>query len=349
MRHIGDSRLPRRADAVHTATNHRSDQTTAWGRLARARQVEPRRPLHRFLIVPRIRLGRSATSGLLIGCAVLVIGLTTAASSPGTPMPFGGAAATRVRVLQMNLCNSGFAGCYTGRSVTTAAALIRAEAPDVVTLNEVCQNDMALLEKALAAGDHTGSGLSATESVFQPALDRRTGAAFRCDNGQPYGIGLLTRRPSGSAPLISTSGIYPAQDTRDPEERAWVCADAAGVEACTTHLANSDATVAEAQCRYLFGTVIPGVRARGGPADAVLGGDLNLQVGGSPDLRSCVPDADRRADDGGVQNVVVTSEFGIASHRAIAMDGTTDHPGLLVTVAYATPGPTSSDAVPTAA
>jgi endonuclease/exonuclease/phosphatase family metal-dependent hydrolase len=292
-----------------------------------------------------MRLGRTATSGLLIGCAVLVIGLTTAASSPGTPMAFAATVSTRVRVLQMNLCNSGFAGCYTGRSVTAAAAAIRAEAPDVVTLNEVCQNDMALLEKAFADGDHTG----ATASVFQPALDRRTGAAFRCANGRQYGIGLVTRLPSGSAALISTSGIYPVQDIRDPEERAWVCVDAAGVEACTTHLANSDATVAEAQCRYLFGTAIPGLRARGGPPHAVLGGDLNLQVGGSPDLRSCVPDGDRRADDGGVQNVVATSEFGIASHRAIGMDGTTDHPGLVVTVAYATPRPTSSDAVPTAA
>ncbi|MBA3905083.1 MAG: endonuclease/exonuclease/phosphatase family protein [Pseudonocardiales bacterium] len=277
-------------------------------------------------------------------CALLVIGLTTAASSPVAPATFEGAAVTQVRVLQMNLCNSGFAGCYTGRSVITGAAVIRAEAPDVVTLNEVCRNDMALLEHAFADGNHVGT----TASVFQPARDRRTGAAFRCDNGEPYGIGLVTRRSSTSAALASSSGIYPAQDARDPEERAWVCLEGVGVEACTTHLANTDAAVAEAQCRYLFGTVIPEVRAKGGPAHAVLGGDLNLQVGGSPDLRSCVPDGDRRADDGGVQNVVVTSEFGIASHQALSMDGTTDHPGLLVTVDYATPRPTSSDAVPTA-
>lgn len=233
----------------------------------------------------------------------------------------------RLRVLQMNLCNSGFAGCYTGRAVAAAAAVIRAEAPDVVTLNEVCQNDIASLQAALAAGAHVDTAAS----VFQPALDRRSGAAFRCDNGQPYGIGLVTRRPPGSAPLVSTSGIYPVQDVRDPEERAWVCVDAAGVEACTTHLANTDAAVAEAQCRFLFGTVIPGARAAGGPV--VLGGDLNLQVGGSPDLRSCLPGGDGRADDGGVQNVVVSPEFGIASHSAIGMGGTTDHPGLLVTVA----------------
>ena len=141
-----------------------------------------------------MRLGRTATSGLLIGCVVLVIGLTTAASSPGTVSAFPGPTDLRLRVLQMNLCNSGLAGCYTGHAVAAAAAVIRAEAPDVVTLNEVCQNDMAALQAAVAAPDHLGT----VASVFQPALDRRTGAAFRCDNGRPYGIGLVARRPSAA-------------------------------------------------------------------------------------------------------------------------------------------------------
>jgi hypothetical protein len=39
-----------------------------------------------------------------------------------------------------------------------------------------------------------------------------------------------------------------------------------------------------------------------------------------------------------VQNVVVTSAFVIASNRAINMDGTTDHPGLLVGLGLAGPG-----------
>jgi endonuclease/exonuclease/phosphatase family metal-dependent hydrolase len=281
-----------------------------------------------------MRLGRTATSGLLTACVALVIGLTTAASAPEAPLMVDPTAGAEVRVLQMNLCNSGFAGCYTGRSVAAAAAVIRDEAPDLVTLNEVCRNDLAALEQAMVDVDHR----SMTASAFQPAMDRRTGSAFRCENGQQYGIGLVTRSSPSARGLTSTSGIYPAQDTADPEERAWLCADAVGVEACTTHLANTDAAVAEAQCSYLLDTVIPGVRARGGPAHVVLGGDLNLRAGGSPDLRSCVPNGDLRADDGGVQNVVVTSAFVIASNRAINMDGTTDHPGLLVGLGLAGPG-----------
>ena len=55
-----------------------------------------------------------------------------------------------LRVLQMNLCNSGKASCYTGRALAQAAVVIRAEEPDVVTLNEVCHNDIANLGQAMA-------------------------------------------------------------------------------------------------------------------------------------------------------------------------------------------------------
>ena len=247
-------------------------------------------------------------------------------------------AAPRDVVLQMNLCNSGFAGCYTGRSVTAAAAVIRSEAPDLVTLNEICRDDIAVLEQALADVHRGGP----TSSAFRPALDRSTGGAFRCRNGQPYGIGLVTGQSSSAGALTSTSGIYPVQDTADTEERAWLCVDAVDFEACTTHLANDDATVAQAQCDYLLHTVMPGVRARGGPARVVLGGDLNLRVGGNPDVRSCVPDDDQRADDGGAQNVVVTPEFVVASRRLVDMVATTDHPGLLITLGRQPRAPASS-------
>ncbi len=55
--------------------------------------------------------------------------------------------------------------------------------------------------------------------------------------------------------------------------------DAGLFAACTTHLADTSASVAWAQCRYLVGTAIPAVRAADSPAPAVLGGDLNLRVG----------------------------------------------------------------------
>jgi hypothetical protein len=272
-------------------------------------------------------------SGCLVGCAVLATGSGTAGLSRGEPGAPGGLADGQVRVLQMNLCDSGLAGCYTGRSVTAAAAVIREQAPDLVTLNEVCRDDVSVLERALARSDHLG----ATASAFQPARDRRTGAPFRCRDGQPYGIGLVARQPLPDRGFATTSsGIYPIQDTADPEERAWLCVDAGAFAACTTHLADTSASVAQAQCRYLLGTAIPAMRAGDHHAPAVLGGDLNLHVGGSPDVRSCLPAGDQRADDGGVQDIMVTPEFVIASRELINMHATTDHPGLLATL---TPSP----------
>ena len=127
-----------------------------------------------------------------------------------------------VRVLQLNLCNSGLAGCFTGRAVDRAAAVIRAEEPDVVTLNEVCEGDVPVLERALA---DSGPG-DATVSAFRAAGDRRTGGAVSCRNGQRYGIGIVARlRPDAGAGThrVTLGGIFPMQDVDQPEQRAWLC------------------------------------------------------------------------------------------------------------------------------
>src|SRR6476469_3021130 len=55
-----------------------------------------------------------------------------------------------VVVLQMNLCASGFAGCYTGRSVEKAAQLIKIHRPDVVAVNEVCSSDVTTLKETMS-------------------------------------------------------------------------------------------------------------------------------------------------------------------------------------------------------
>jgi hypothetical protein len=249
----------------------------------------------------------------------------------GTPQDRGAS----LRVLQMNLCDSGAARCYTGRSVAEAGEVIRAQSPDVVTVNEVCRDDVTALEHALAG---TGGG-GVVVSAFQAAWDRRTGAALACRNGRPYGIGLVARLAPVPQGYATVGGIYPVQDPGNAEERAWVCLSPApgsalpvtAVAVCTTHLASSNPAVARAQCGYLLGTAIPAVRARAGSVPVVLGGDLNLRTGGSPDVRSCVPTGDGRADDGLVQHVVASSELVIGSLRTIAMVAT-DHPGLLVTL-----------------
>ena len=277
----------------------------------------------------------SAAACCLVACAALVTASTSGpATRPGPVALPAGRATTSLRVLQMNLCGSGDAHCYTGRSVLEAGGMIRAQDPDVVTLNEVCRDDVAGLERTLAEAG-TGDG-GVVVSAFQAAWDRRTGTALRCRDGGAYGIGLvarLTRVPGG---YDTIGGAFPVQDLRNAEERAWVClspatAAAGAVAACTTHLASSSPAVARAQCGYLLGTAIPAVRARAGSVPVVLGGDLNLRSGGSPDVRSCVPAGDGRADDGLVQHVVASSGLTISSLRTIGMLGT-DHPGLLVTL-----------------
>jgi endonuclease/exonuclease/phosphatase family metal-dependent hydrolase len=262
----------------------------------------------------------------LAACATTT-GSTALTPPPGASIPAG---AAPVRVLQLNLCNSGIAGCFTGRSTAVAAAVIRAGKPDLITLNEVCRDDVAVLERALAEVV-PGNGVS---SAFQPARDGRNGEPYRCRNGDQYGIGLVSRWP----PVPGSSaggGIFPAQDPDDPEERAWLCRDVAAtpeVAVCTTHLAYTKREVAGAQCRYLFGTVVAEMRARDGVVPVVLGGDLNLGNGDSPDLKACLPAGSALVDDGGPQHVVATPEFVVDDARRIDLRGTTDHPGLLVTL-----------------
>lgn len=262
-----------------------------------------------------------AVAACLAGAAALLTGSPAAGRAPLKPL----------RMLQLNLCDSGIAACYTGRSVPEAAAVIRGEAPDLVTLNEVCLADVAVLDRAMRGVHPTGT----VAHEFRAAADRRTGGPFRCRNGQPYGIALLAYLP-GPAGYTADSGIYPTQDVRDPEERAWLCVDAAaGFAACTTHLASTSATVALAQCEYLLGTVVPAQHVPARYRSAVLGGDLNLRYGGSPDVRSCVPPGYLRRDDGGVQQVMATTDFAVGYSATISMNGTTDHPGLLVALTAA--------------
>ena len=290
---------------------------------------------------------RPSRSRAVLGCLIAVVIVVVIAAvtgcgpadpdapgstSTGSPAAAGGLTrepVAPVRVLQLNLCSSGIAGCYTGRATDQAAAVVRSEAPDVVTLNEACQDDLPPLERALSAALPGETVVSA----FQPARDGRTGEPYRCRNGRQYGIGLVSRWPSVSG--STSGGIYPAQDRDDPEERAWLCLDAAAdppVAVCTTHLAYTKREVAGAQCRYLFGTVIAGLRARTAASPVVLGGDLNLGNGDDPDLKACLPPGSALVDDGGQQHVVATPEYVVDDHRTIDLRGTTDHPGLLVTL-----------------
>ena len=271
---------------------------------------------------PGLRRSVIAVVCLAVTAGVMGSSATTAHSVAITPM----------RVLQMNLCDSGIASCFTGRSVAEAANVIRAAKPDVVTLNEVCRPDVAALDETLTSAVHEDGG-GVVVYAFQAAGDRLTADAYRCRNGQPYGIGLVVRIPAHVGYTLF-SGLYPTQDLNDPEERAWLCIYALGdFYACTTHLADTSPSIALAQCADLLRTIIPAVRERNrAAAPAVIGGDFNLGTAGQANIATCVPAGYVWRGDGGVQYVLATADLGPASERAIAMLGTTDHPGLLVTL-----------------
>jgi hypothetical protein len=231
-------------------------------------------------------------------------------------------------VLQMNLCNSGLASCYDGgKSVPEAATAISGSAPDVVTLNEICQSDVVQLSSTLA-GIYTGSTVV---WAFKAAGDRRTSAPYKCKNGQDYGIGLVVHVPGTYTGHQVFSGLYASQDTSSAEERAWLCIHATGgFYACTTHLASTSGSVALSQCKDLMNNIIPSVRSSdGGYAPTVIGGDLNMKYKGSPNAQDCVPAGYFRKGDSDVQHIMATTDFVFSSSRTINMTHT-DHDGWFV-------------------
>lgn len=264
--------------------------------------------------------------GWLAGCA----GDRAASNPTSTSRPTIGPGQTTVRVLQMNLCNSGRADCYSGgRAVSMAATLIRQHEPGMVSLNEVCRDDVQVLKQAMSS---TFPG-AAVASAFKAAEDRPTQAPVRCENGQQFGDGVLAVVPSRAHGVRSHSGVYPDQDLNDPEERVWVCIDlVTQFSACTTHTASTSRSIALAQCQYMLNSAAPTMSRRDGGDPIILGADLNLATHGSPSPQSCLPDGYQRTDDGALQDVVVSSGIEPRSRSVIDMRGTTDHPGLLVEV-----------------
>ncbi|HET8595113.1 MAG TPA: hypothetical protein VFM07_07695 [Intrasporangium sp.] len=233
-------------------------------------------------------------------------------------------------MLQVNLCNSGRAACYTGgRAVGMVMGLVHQWRPGMLTLNEVCRDDVGVLKQAMSAAFPAAKVASAFASARNDIGD----GPVRCRNGQEFGDGVLVVERPSALGLRSNSGVYPVQDPGDFEQRAWVCLDVdGGFLACTTHTASTNATVALGQCRYLLASVVPGHDPRAGGHPVVVGADLNLTARGAPSPEACLPSGYQRTDDGGVQDVIVGPGIRVPSRWVIDMRGTTDHPGLLVDV-----------------
>ena len=240
-------------------------------------------------------------------------GSSEGGSSEGGSSESGEMTGAEFRVLQLNLCHSGVAGCFKGDAVMVkAAAVIKSVAPTLVTLNEVCRKDLP----ALAA--ETG----ALDFQFTPAL-KADDKPVKCKNGEDYGMGLL----SWAAPKWgkATHGVYAAQSSMT-ERRVWLCMGYEGFVGCTTHLSTKGAT-ALAQCKALVSGALAEAAAEG---PALMAGDWNMKYKGTPNAQDCVPAGFYRKGDGTLQHVLASQEFAFVETIVIDMEGSTDHPGLEV-------------------
>jgi hypothetical protein len=220
-------------------------------------------------------------------------------------------AATTVKTLQLNICNSGVAGCYTGRALAKAVSVVTSVKPQVLSVNEACSGDVAPLQQAMGA----------SRAVFV-AAQRPDGSAVPCVNGQQYGnILIVLNAFAGATPV---TGRYSAQDG-STELRTWACLPGGRISACTTHLSARTGSVALAQCKELMARVV------GYSRPAVVSGDMNMRYQGSPNVQDCNPGGFYRKGDGSLQHIFSSNNMTFVSGATIDMGGTTDHPGWVVT------------------
>jgi endonuclease/exonuclease/phosphatase family metal-dependent hydrolase len=195
--------------------------------------------------------------------------------------------------------------------------------PDLVTLQEVCRDDLyardgwGKLARAMAdlyGGEH----ISVT---FTPFLNRYTSDAYRCVNGEQYGVAVIHH---GSAREVH-HGWYESQDSTD-ELRAWACATVTRgrLTGCTTHL-STEPDVAVRQCRELM-SILASPWAM---PQVVVAGDFNMTAESSRphNVQDCASgDYDRRSDSA-VQQVFFTRNIQWIRGKYDAMRWT-DHPML---------------------
>jgi hypothetical protein len=244
------------------------------------------------------------------------------------------AAGDRFWQLQLNLCNSGEANCYTGgNSVYEGGNLIRTLRPNVVTLNEICSND---LPSYLVPSLRQAWPDDWVYYVFVPAINKNLGVGYRCRNGYEFGNAVLGRVPAARYRGVDAwGGRYLDQD-RSAEQRTFACAYAVGDHlACATHLTSHGDPIAMAQCRALLFGAVPHIRSvERFSGRTVVGGDLNLNY--SPidpeNVQTCVPGGTVRKGDGGVQHVFFSDDVTFAASGTYALSYT-DHNAFLVKLA----------------
>lgn len=310
---------------------------------------------------------RGRLTGLL-ACAALAIGLIAVPTGGAATADEGSEQKSQVRVLQLNLCNSGMAHCFTeGKhdlldhdhdpdalysehlaerypkalekhgldaalaedTVTEAVQKIKGlkALPDVITLNEVCEQDVAGgldLESLKSQIGYAG------DSFFP--VENKDGDAQQCAGsrgGGDYGSAILTKEALDTPyPTHRLSRVYDEENQYSgaDERRSMGCRKMPWATVCTTQLNNLaepdkpeydetlDAT--EAQCKQFMEEATD--LADGQPV--VLAGDLNLRWNHEDQkqrLKTCIGTGNdalesgsytRKSDDD-LQHVVTTGSF----------------------------------------
>jgi endonuclease/exonuclease/phosphatase family metal-dependent hydrolase len=216
----------------------------------------------------------------------------------------------------MNLCLSGLAACYARvaypAAVDEAAALIRAERPDAVTVSEACRGDIARIAR------RTGYHFRFAQVIYG-------GRPFACiDPGGrgAFGDALLT-----SAAIVDTDNHAFATQT-SIEHRRWLCVTTgAHVDVCTAHLdtrGGAERAGNDAQCPELAR-----ILARRPAARAVIfGGDVNRRSSCAPAGFWTRTDAAAR-QSAGLQQVYGSTALHAPAARVIPF-AHSDHDALLV-------------------
>ena len=261
-----------------------------------------------------------SNAGLLlaaVGCALVLVltGCSSGTSEASAPKPSTSGGAT-YKLMQMNLCLSGLAGCY-GKvaypaGVEDAVARIREAHPDAVTFNEACRNDVASIAR------RTGYHLRFSRVIYR-------GRPRPCV--KPRGRGLFGDAVLTKAAIESVHG-RPFEAQAGIERRQWLCVTTrVDIDVCTAHLnTRSSVEVAgnDAQCRELAAILARRATAR----TVIFGGDVNRRP-------SCAPGGfwtrnDRSAGQApGLQQVYGTRALRSPSAKVLPAKHT-DHDVLLV-------------------
>ena len=257
---------------------------------------------------------RQLGTGLLAVAVVALIGATWFAVSSSLS---SSSSAASFSLLQMNLCLSGQAGCYSPSAYPSAldeaVAVIDDGDPDAVTINEACRRDVAELAR------RTGYELSFTGVDYG-------GAPLPCIDPAGrglFGIAVLTRDDVRT----SQEGVLTVR--ADPEERRWLCATTDGaVMVCTSHLSTRDSPGErvdnDVQCRELSQVLA----RRATLGTTFFGGDLNRQDSCAPATMWVARDSSA-SQSAGLQHVYGSRSVDHPS-ASIVEATYTDHDFLLV-------------------